>query len=342
LLEPSQEYYVHFLAALQIGAVPVVHAPECSLRQILAWIREAHPAACVLSSLQAANPRLAAGLRQVSKKIYPESTTSRSHWLRIGHIGTVEDVPEEAPALLLLTHDRSGRIVVWRWTQAQLGSSLEFLFSALRLKAGDIDLCSTPLHLLANLRAGLASLIPIGFGLLSRLQLQRQLEKFKPTRTTALVAEVVYLLRKKSSPLHRIFVLDAPLGDADRRFLAEHSSQATVEVLFGDAVPVATNPLEATMATDRACCVGSFFDRVEARTLPVPGTGTAAGHPGREPVLGELIVRAGFLPTPCTLQGGTDSERLFIESPGDPWLRTGCQGYFDADQRFWTVANGNG
>ena len=27
LLEPSQEFYVHFLAALQIGAVPVVHTP---------------------------------------------------------------------------------------------------------------------------------------------------------------------------------------------------------------------------------------------------------------------------------------------------------------------------
>ncbi|MBV8898770.1 MAG: acyl--CoA ligase [Verrucomicrobia bacterium] len=340
LLEPSQEFYVHFLAALQIGAVPVVHAPACSLRQILAWIREAHPAACVLSLLQAANPRLAAGLRHVSKKIYPESTASRSHWLRIGHIGTLEDVPKEAPALLLLTRDRSGQAMVWRWTQAQLGSTLELLFSALRLKAGDIDLCSTPLHLLANLRAGLASLIPIGFGWVNRLPLQRQLEKFKPTRTTALVTELVHLLRKKSSPLHRIFVLDAPLADAERRFLAEHSSQATVDVLFGDAVPVAINRLEPAMATDHACCVGNFFDAVEARTLPAPGPGTPAGPPGREPVAGELIVRASFLPTPCTLQGGTDSGRLFIESPNDPWLRTGCHGYFDADQRFWTVANG--
>ncbi|MBW0000120.1 MAG: acyl--CoA ligase [Verrucomicrobia bacterium] len=337
LLEPSQEFYVHFLAALQIGAVPVVHAPGCNLRQILAWIREARPAACVLSLLQAANPQLAAGLRHVSKKIYPESTVSRGHWLRIGHIGAVEDVPDEAPALLLLTHDRSGRTMVWRWTQEQLGSTLGFLLSALRLKAGDIDLCSTPLHLLANLRAGLASLIPIGFGLLNRLQLQRQLEKFKPTRTTALVTDLVYLLRKKSSPLHRIFVLEAPLEDAQRRFLAEHSSQATVEVLFGDVVPVATIPLDPAMATDHACCVGNFFDRVEARTLPAPGRGTPAGTPGHAPPIGELIVRAGYLPTPCTLEGGTDSGRLFIESPGDPWLRTGCHGYFDADQRFWTV-----
>lgn len=342
LLEPGQEFYVHFLAALQIGAVPVVPAPTCSLRQILAWIREAGPAACIMSLLQAANPRVAAGLRHVSKKIYPESTASRSHWLRIGHIGTVEDVPKEAPALLLLTHDRSGQAVVWRWTQAQLDSTLEVLFSALRLKAGDIDLCSTPLHLLANLRAGLASLIPIGFGWVNRLQLQRQLEKFKPTRTTALVAELVHLLRKKSSPLHRIFVLDAPLADEERRFLAEHSSQATVDVLFGDAVPVAINPLEPTMATDHACCVGSFLDRVEARTLPAPGPNApAAGPSGYQPAnFGELIVRAGFLPTPCTLQGRTDPGRLFVESPGEPWLRTGCRGYFDADQRFWTVANG--
>ncbi|MBV8898588.1 MAG: hypothetical protein JOY92_00540, partial [Verrucomicrobia bacterium] len=85
---------------------------------------------------------------------------------------------------------------------------------------------------------------------------------------------------------------------------------------------------------------GSFFDRVEARTLPVPGPGAAAGRPDRKPAFGELIVRAGFLPTPCTLEGGTDSGRLFIESPGDPWLRTGCHGYFDADQRFWTAPRG--
>lgn len=342
LLEPSQEFYVHFLAALQIGAVPVVHTSACSLRQILAWIREARPAACVLSWLQATNPRLAASLRYVSKKVYPDVATSRGQWLRIGRIGAVEDVPEEAPALLLLAHDRRGQAVVWRWTQAQLGSTLELLFSALRLKAGDIDLCSAPLHALANLRAGLASLIPIGFGWLNRLPLQRQLEKFKPTRTTALAAQLGYLLRKKSSPLHRIFVLDAPLGDADRRFLAEHSSQATVDVLFGDAVPVAINPLEPAMATDHACCVGSFFNRVEARTLPVPQPDTPAGAAGHEPATGELIVRAAFLPTPCTLEGGTDSDRLFVESAGEPWLRTGCHGYFDADQRFWTVVTGNG
>ena len=342
LLEPSQEFYVHFLAALQIGAVPVVHTPTWSPRQILAWVRQARPAACAVSWLQAANPRLAAGLRHVSKKIYPESTASRSHWLRIGRIGTVEDVPKEEPALLLLTHDRRGRAVVWRWTQAQLGNTLELLLSALRLKAGDVDLCSTPLHLLANLRAGLASLVPIGFGWLSRLQLQRQLEKFKPTRTTALVAELVFLLRRKSSPLHRIFVLNAPLADADRRFLAEHSSHATVDLLFGDAVPVAVNPLEPAMATDHACCVGSLLDQVEARTLLVSGAGAPTGTSGHGgPAVGELIVRADFLPTPCTLEGATDSDRLFVEAAGEPWLRTGCHGYFDADRRFWTVENGN-
>jgi hypothetical protein len=129
------------------------------------------------------------------------------------------------------------------------------------------------------------------------------------------------------------------LADEERRLLAEYSSQATVEVLFGEAVPVAANPLEPTMATDHACCVGSFFNQVEARTLPVLRPGTPAGHPRHQPAIGELIVRAGFLPTPCTLQGGTDADRLFIESPGNPWLRTGCYGYFDADQRFWTVLN---
>ncbi|MBV9488203.1 MAG: acyl--CoA ligase [Verrucomicrobia bacterium] len=336
LLEPSQEFYAHFLAALQIGAVPVIYESGLSLRRILAWVQHARPVACAMARMQAADPRLAAGLRPVQKKIYLEPTRARR--LRVGRASAVEMLPEDAPALLLLEHDRHGRLVVWRWTQRQLGNSVETLVSTLRLKAGDIDLCSTPLHLLANLRAGLTSLIPIGFGLLARARLQRQLEKFKPTRTTALVTELAFLLRKESSPLHRIFVLNAPLSDDDQRLLTEHSAHATVEILFGDVVPVATRALEPVAGPGTARCVGNFLDQVEARTVGIPDSTSMAATTDQQPFSGELVVRAAYLPTPCTLQGEADRSRLFVEDAGDPWLRTGWSGYLDPDQRFWALS----
>ncbi len=341
LLEPGQEYYVHLLAALQIGAVPILHEPGWTHRQLAAWVRAALPAGCVLPRLHRADPRLLASLRRVPNKVYLDSKRARARWLRIGRIGSIEESPEDAPALVLLGHDGRRAPVVWRWTQKQLQASVELLVTTLRLKAGETDLCRTPLHLLANLRAGLTSLVPSGFGVLARTPLQRQLERFKPTRTAARFDELVHLLRKRSSTLHRIFVLDSPLSDAGRAFLAEHRAHATVELLFGTAVPIAGDDLGAGGTRPGARCVGKVFDRVQARTVPLtkPPT-TPAGSAGKnEPEPGELLIRAEYLPSPRTLAGDVDTHRMVAD--GSPWLRTGCVGYLDKDGRSWAPDGGN-
>ncbi|HEY0793576.1 MAG TPA: AMP-binding protein [Chthoniobacterales bacterium] len=337
LLEPGQEFYLYLLAALQIGAVPVLYGPPWGSRQISRWLREVEPAACVLPQWQHAAFWLASGLRNVSKQLSVDSKGTRARWLRLGHIGTVEELDPSAPALIVLGSDHAGQPVAWRWTQGCLNRSLDLLATALRLKAGDMDLCRTPLHLLANLRAGLTSLVPINSGLLAKVQLHRQIEKFKPTRTAASALDLAFLLRKESSTLHRIYVLNGPPAERERNLLLEHGSRITVDVLFGDAMPIAVNSLNASVVEKNACCLGRLLEFVEARILRVEKGKEGWWPSGKGGEAGELTVRADFLPVPCSPYGEADPQRIWKDSadPDATWLRTGRHGFFDDTQRFW-------
>ena len=171
LLKPGQEFYGFLLALLQIGAIPLLYEEGLSDREIHTWLRAVTPEACILSEANRLELQLNPVLRRIPKKIFVNTIRLHTRWLRLGKIGAVEDVDASAHALLSLGKGPGGVLAVSGWTQRQLAETVQQLISNLKLKAGEIDLCNRALHLLANLAAGLTSIVPASAGRMSGTRL---------------------------------------------------------------------------------------------------------------------------------------------------------------------------
>jgi hypothetical protein len=207
------------------------------------------------------------------------------------------------------------------------------------MKAGEIDLCDWPLLLLANSTAGVTSVVPVRPGLLSQRTRSQQVEKFQPARVTAPAAFLLHYLRKNSPPLHKIFVIDAPLPTESLEFFVRCQQFANVELLFGQDVPLASCSLNEYQSVGTARWVGQFFADVRVRVEP--GSQEANGHAGgttsaKAPLgrSGELLVAGDFLPRPLDLNGEVDTSRLTQLENGEQWIKTGLQGSLDQELKF--------
>jgi olefin beta-lactone synthetase len=342
LLEPSQEFYGFFLALLQIGAVPLLYEEPLNHREINTWLRAMIPEACILSQAKWLELRLNPDLRRIPKKIFVKSIRFHTRWLRLGKIGAVEEVNEGAHALLSLGKGSDGALTVSGWTQNQLAESVQQLISNLKLKAGEIDLCNRALHLLANLAAGLTSIVPAPFGRLSKTRLLQQIDKFKPTRAAASASLLARLLRKDSSPLHKVFILDAPLEQRTVEFFSSHAQHANIELIFGRQVPLASAGLQEHEVKGASTWVGNFFTDVGFQVVRTNDSNMVSSGDSLKSLItapnepGELIVSADFLPDPLGLTGELDSGKIIRLDDGGTWIRTGVRGHVDHERKFWT------
>ena len=339
LLDPSQELYLFLLALLQIGAVPTLCDALTGLKPFGQWVEQCRPAACVLPQSKWLAQRFHRQLRLIPKKLFPHAFRFENRILRIGKFGTPVDLAPGDLALIELRRGAFGGLDPRGWTQAQLARSVQRLAGHLKMKAGEIDLCDWPLLLLANSTAGVTSVVPVRPGLLSQRTRSQQVEKFQPARVTAPAAFLLHYLRKSSPPLHKIFVIDAPLPTESLEFFVRCQQFANVELLFGQDVPLASCSLNEYQSVGTARWVGQFFADVRVRVEP--GSQDANGHAGgtisaKAPHArsGELLVAGDFLPRPLDLNGEVDTSRLTQLENGEQWIKTGLQGSLDQELKF--------
>ncbi len=334
---PSQEMYVYLLAALQIGAVPILCDPAAPHDEFIAWINALEPKACIIPTRGWVGSHFDAVLRKIPSKIFVGHVRSQARWLRLGKLGALEERSPESAALISLVHETSNHLAFRVWSQDQLRQSVQLLVSQLKLKAGEIDLCASALHLLGNLAAGLTSVI----GSRSDRSLDRQVDKFKPTRTAAASAVVRKLLRKPFSPFHRVFITDAPLEPEAIDYFTGRMQHANVELVYYEDLPVASLPLKEYERKGSATLVGNFYAAVETRisvrerisqTAPESLSSQVTSKPEE---IGELLIRASFLPNRLTLEAVLNEGFLQSTIPKDEWYPTGSVGYLDDQSRFW-------
>jgi hypothetical protein len=334
---PSQEMYSYLLAALQIGAVPVLCDHPVPHDEFISWVGALEPKVCIISKREWIGSHFDEVLRKIPSKIFVGLVRSQARWLRLGKLGAVEDQPESSAALISLVRETSGHLSLRGWSQDQLRQSVQLLVSQLKLKAGEIDLCASPLHLLGNLAAGLTSVI----GARSGRSLQRQVEKFKPTRTAAGSPVVRRLLKKPFSPFHRVFIIDAPLDPEQIDYFAGRMQHADIELIFYDDLPLAALPLKEYERKGDATLVGSFYATVEARVSAQEETGRLMVRRPELPIVskpeqnGELFIRAAFLPDRQGLGDLSREGSHAIAALNGEWRSTGVFGYFDDQSRFW-------
>jgi len=334
---PSQEMYSYLLAALQIGAVPILCTQATPHEEFISWISALAPKACIIPQRGWVGSHFDGVLRTIPSKIFVGHVRSQARWLRLGKLGALEEQPAESAALICLVRETTNHLAFRVWSQDQLRQSVQLLVSQLKLKAGETDLCASALHLLGNLAAGLTSMI----GSRSGRSLDRQVEKFKPTRTAADSPVVRRLLRKPFSPFHRVFIIDAPLEPKEIDYFTGRMQHANVELIFYDDLPLASLPLKAYEQKGSATLIGNFYSTVETRVSIGEATGKANAGRQDPPIaskpdeIGELFVRGSFLPNRHTLGDLSKGAPLVMTAPNGDWYSTGVSGYFDDQSRFW-------
>ncbi|MBV8215762.1 MAG: AMP-binding protein [Verrucomicrobia bacterium] len=338
LLDPSQELYLFLLALLQIGAVPTLADALTGLKPFGQWVEQCRPAACVLPQSNWLSQRFHRQLRLIPKKLFPHAFRFENRILRIGKFGTPVELAKTDLALIELRRGGFGGLEARGWTQPQLARTVQRLVSHLKMKAGEIDLCDWPLLLLANANAGVTSVVPVRPGLLSHRSHSQQVEKFQPARVTAPAAFLLHYLRKSSSPLHKIIVMDAPLPPESLEFFVRCQQFANVELLFGQDVPLASCSLNEYQSVGTPRWVGQFFADVKIRVEPefADTNGHAEKIKAKVPQVysGELLVAGDFLPRPLDLNGEVDTSRLAQFENGEQWIKTGLQGSLDKELKF--------
>jgi acyl-CoA synthetase (AMP-forming)/AMP-acid ligase II len=334
---PSQEMYSYLLAALQIGAVPILCDHSAPYDEFISWLSALEPKACVIPKRGWVGSHFDAVLRKIPSKIFVGHVRSQARWLRLGKLGALEEQPAESAALISLVRETSNHLACRVWSQDQLRQSVQLLVSQLKLKAGETDLCASALHLLGNLAAGLTSMI----GSRSLRSLNRQVEKFKPTRTAAGSSIVRRLLRKPFSPFHRVFIIDAPLEPKEIEYFTGRMQHANIELIFYKDLPLAALPLKEYERKGSATLVGSFYSTVETRVTASERTGQLINGRSGVPIatkseeIGELMIRGPFLPSRQTLADLLKKGSLVLNELNGDWCSTGAFGYFDEQSRFW-------
>jgi acyl-CoA synthetase (AMP-forming)/AMP-acid ligase II len=236
------------------------------------------------------------------------------------------------------------------------------LVESLELEPGEVDLCTLPIVLLANLASGVTSVIPDADlrspGAIDPRRVDRQIRATHPTRTVAspaLLGRLVGHAVQHSSRLdtfRRIYTGGAPVFPKILDAIARVSPHASVVAVYGstEAEPIAEIDRRNITPEDRAAMTGGAgllaghpTPRIQLRIVPdrwgTPMGPFSADELDRETLaadaVGEIVVTgehvlAGYL-------DGYGDEETKIKVGHRIWHRTGDAGYLDTQGRVWLL-----
>ncbi|MEF8865708.1 MAG: AMP-binding protein, partial [Salinibacter sp.] len=366
VLQPmSTTLYVIVTALLRVGAVAMVPDPAADRAHIAECCERAEPTALV-------GPPRAHLLRLLSRPVWgiPEAFVT-GHWplpfatrwptapAPRGTQAEAADCDADTPALLTFTSGSTGAPKGAVRTHGLLRAQYEALRDNLNLQPGQIDLATLPVFVLANLAAGVSTVLTDA-DLRAPAQIDPapvidQIQTEEPTRTTASPAFFERLMDAEAGPLdrfERLYTGGAPVFPdlLDRMRAAAPSAEIVAVYGSTEAEPIAHVAESDIRPDDRRRMVagggllaGVPVDEVELRILP-DRYGTPIGPFSRDEFKaatcppntpGEVVV-AGPHVVPGYLDGRGDAENKF-EVDGTRWHRTGDAGRLDAEGRLWLL-----
>lgn len=267
----------------------------------------------------------------------------------------------DTPAIVTFTSGSTGEPRAAVRTHGFLLAQHQALVQSLALSAGDVDLTTLPIFLLANLASGVTSVIPDADlrapGAIPPAPVLAQVLAARATRT---VASPALLLRLASHPaasrslgtLRHIFTGGAPVFPAALDAIARAAPAATVVAVYGstEAEPIAQIAHHAISHGDRLLMRGGAgllaglpAASISLRILPdrwsVPLGPWTHEDLEREALpagsIGEIVV-SGEHVLPGYLDGRGDEETK-IHAGDRVWHRTGDAGYIDPAGRLWLL-----
>ncbi|MCZ6851958.1 MAG: AMP-binding protein, partial [Planctomycetota bacterium] len=251
----SIELYVALVAIFQVGAVAMFLDPSAGKDHIERCCELGRPVG-LIAGTRAHQLRLRSqAVRSIAKKFvigFPVPGATR--WSRAQHMDPlpqIELLDDEAPALITFTSGSTDQPKAAVRTHGFLLAQYRALKDALHLTAGQIDLTTMPIVLLANLASGLTSVIPDADlrapGLIEASRVITQIREQRPTSTVASPAFLDRLARFCETQgatlptLERVFAGGAPVFPALLDRLQRMAPNAEIVALYGstEAEPIA-------------------------------------------------------------------------------------------------------
>lgn len=281
---------------------------------------------------------------------------------RTGAFGPpVEPCTPDEPAIITFTSGSTGQPKAAVRTHGFLLAQHRALVDSIDLAAGDVDLCTLPIFLLANLASGLTSVIPDADlrrpGSIAAGPVISQIGRTRPSRTVASpafllrIAEHANAERVQLESFTQIYTGGAPVFPATLDAIASVAPRAKVVAVYGstEAEPVAEiergeiSPEDRrAMSAGAGLLAGIPVPSISLKILPDRwGTPYDVRKDEHElsPVLpgkiGEIVVSGEHV-----LQGyldGVGDDETKIRVGGRTWHRTGDAGYLDDRGRLWLL-----
>ncbi len=362
----TAELYVALVALFRIGAVAMVVEPSAG-RQLLKDACRMHPPRALLATPRAHLLRLVSpALRRIPLSL------STGRWVpdavrlaqaeRYAPDDSVEQVPDDAPALMTFTSGSTGRPKAAVRTHGILRRQHEALVAGFAATAGELELVSLPIVVLVNLGTGAGTLLPDADlrrpGTIDARPVLAQVTRSQPRRITASPAFLERLAdgcaqsgRSFPAITHVVTGGGPVFPDIVARVRAM-TPNARITSVYGstEAEPIAhvrddevSGEDEAAMRRGLGLLAGVPDPSVQLRIIgaawgaPITPRSAGAfaamalhpGEPGEIVVTGEHVVK-GYL------HGVGDDETKF--RVGEVvWHRTGDAGYLDERGRLWLL-----
>lgn len=360
---PGLELYATVLAILRIGAVAMIVEPGAGRRGIAAACSMASPRAIFAPAHVLALALTIPAVRRIRMRItsswwFPTATRlAAAHSLHPDR--HVACFAADAPAILTFTSGSTGEPK----GAVRTHSLLEAQHLALRsvaANAGEIDLVSLPVVVLANLAAGATSILAdIDARRLATANLRGvrgQIARLAPTRITVSPVLVERLATEGGvlalGRLRRIVTGGGPVFPDVASLVTDIAPDVQLISVYGstEAEPIAHLTSNETSEADRAVmrCGGGLLAGAPAPevALRILRSQAAADRSAMSPEsfdasvansgeTGEIVVAGGHV-VGGYLHGRGDGETK-IRVDGTVWHRTGDAGYLDPRGRLWLL-----
>jgi olefin beta-lactone synthetase len=364
------QLYVTLAAVFRLGAVVMVVDPSAGLAHIERCCKLNPPRALVGAPIAHALSLIIPSLRAV-----PLRFTTRGWWPtaspwaakdRLEPRPMIEPALSDTPALLTFTSGTTGTPKAAMRSHGLLLAQLSALEGLLEPQANDVDLATLPIVALANLAAGMTTVIADANlrkpGAIYAGPVIEQIRRHNITRTAASPALLERLAdfaleHGQTLPgLTRVFSGGGPVFPRTLEKLARIAPNAKLLSVYGstEAEPIAHiafDELEPSdlkaMKSGRGLLVGKTVSEIELRILEnrhdqrlefASEAELAQASLGPNQI-GEVIVSGAHV-LPGYLHGQGDSEtKVWVE--GRVWHRTGDAGQIDDQGRLWLAGRAN-
>ncbi|MEM0970186.1 MAG: AMP-binding protein, partial [Verrucomicrobiota bacterium] len=359
----SIDLYVALLAVFRMGAVAQFIDPSAKRKVVQQAVKRLSPKAFFGSPKAHLLRLLHPDVGRISLPLAPASWMPGIHW-DLRRSGGIEDeclpfpCEKETPGLITFTSGSTGEPKAVVRSHGFLLSQYECLRSSIQLEEGEVDLITLPVFALANLAAGVTSVLAdtdlARPGKADGPRIGSQLREENVTRCAASPAFFSALLRQKTEMIgvQKLFTGGAPVFPPLLDQLSAAAPHARIEAVYGstEAEPIAhvsTDEIESVdregMKQGRGLLAGMPVTQIRLAILPNEWGNPLGPFSDREfseaclspGTVGEIVVSGGHVLKGYL--GGRGDEETKFRVDDEVWHRTGDLGRLDDEGRLWLL-----